>query len=194
MEMEFSAMPKVLVLYYSTYGHIEAMAQAVAEGGRSAGVAVDIKRAAETAPEEVAKAGHFKLDQAAPVARIDDLVEYDAISYGLPPVISSNLIWPWKLYGSPTMTIPKGRKLVIGENSVVRPTAFPCQRAPAPSQVAMVHVSGTRTNWWPLVIRASFSEIAYACGFRLSRLCAFRTEIRQAVWLFAARIRRTWHR
>ena len=75
-------MPKVLVLYYSTYGHIETMAQAVAEGARSAGVTVDIKRVPETAPEAVAKAAHFKLDQAAPVARIDDLAVYDAIIVG----------------------------------------------------------------------------------------------------------------
>jgi len=74
--------PKVLVLYYSTYGHIETMAQAVAEGARSAGVTVDIKRVPETAPEAVAKAAHFKLDQAAPVARIDDLAVYDAIIVG----------------------------------------------------------------------------------------------------------------
>jgi NAD(P)H dehydrogenase (quinone) len=80
--MELSAMPKVLVLYYSAYGHIEAMAMAIAEGVRSAGAAVDIKRVPETAPEEVARAGHFKLDQAAPVARIDDLIEYDAIIVG----------------------------------------------------------------------------------------------------------------
>lgn len=75
-------MPKVLVLYYSTYGHIETMAQAVAEGARSAGATVDIKRVPETAPEAVAKAAHFKLDQAAPVARIDDLADYDAIIVG----------------------------------------------------------------------------------------------------------------
>jgi len=74
--------PKVLVLYYSTYGHIETMAQAVAEGARSAGASVDIKRVPETAPEAVAKAAHFKLDQAAPVARIDDLADYDAIIVG----------------------------------------------------------------------------------------------------------------
>jgi NAD(P)H dehydrogenase (quinone) len=80
--MELSAMPKVLVLYYSAYGHIEAMAMAIAEGVRSAGAAVDIKRVPETAPEEVARAGHFKLDQAAPVAHIDDLIEYDAIIVG----------------------------------------------------------------------------------------------------------------
>ncbi len=75
-------MSKVLVLYYSTYGHIEAMAQAVAEGARSAGATVDIKRVPETAPLEVAKAAHFKLDQAAPVATIEDLANYDAIIVG----------------------------------------------------------------------------------------------------------------
>ncbi len=75
-------MPKVLVLYYSTYGHIEAMANAVAEGARAAGATVDIKRVPETAPLEVAKAAHFKLDQAAPIAKIEDLANYDAIVVG----------------------------------------------------------------------------------------------------------------
>ncbi len=75
-------MPKVLVLYYSSYGHIETMAQAVADGARSAGATVDIKRVPETAPEAVAKAAHFKLDQAAPVATIEDLAGYDAIIIG----------------------------------------------------------------------------------------------------------------
>jgi NAD(P)H dehydrogenase (quinone) len=75
-------MAKVLVLYYSTYGHIETMAGAIAEGARSAGAAVDIKRVPETAPEEVAKAAHFKLDQAAPVATVEDLADYDAIIVG----------------------------------------------------------------------------------------------------------------
>jgi NAD(P)H dehydrogenase (quinone) len=75
-------MTKVLVLYYSSYGHIEQMAQAVAEGARSAGAEVDIKRVPETVPEEVAKASHFKLDQAAPIAAIADLEHYDAIIVG----------------------------------------------------------------------------------------------------------------
>jgi NAD(P)H dehydrogenase (quinone) len=75
-------MAKVLVLYYSTYGHIETMAGAIAEGARSAGAAVDIKRVPETAPEEVAKAAHFKLDQAAPIATVEDLANYDAIIVG----------------------------------------------------------------------------------------------------------------
>jgi NAD(P)H dehydrogenase (quinone) len=77
-------MAKVLVLYYSSYGHIETMAQAVAEGARAAGASVDIKRIPETAPIEVAKAAHFKLDQAAPIAKIDDLADYDAIIVGAP--------------------------------------------------------------------------------------------------------------
>ena len=77
-------MPKVLVLYYSSYGHIEAMANAVAEGARTGGAAVDVKRVPETAPEEVARNAHFKLDQAAPVAAIADLEHYDAIVVGAP--------------------------------------------------------------------------------------------------------------
>jgi len=77
-------MAKVLVLYYSSYGHVETMANAVAEGARSAGATVDIKRVPETAPLDVAKAAHFKLDQAAPIAVIDDLANYDAIIVGTP--------------------------------------------------------------------------------------------------------------
>jgi NAD(P)H dehydrogenase (quinone) len=75
-------MAKVLVLYYSAYGHIEAMAQAVAEGARETGASVDIKRVPELAPPEVAKAAHFKLDQAAPIAKVEDLGNYDAIIIG----------------------------------------------------------------------------------------------------------------
>lgn len=75
-------MTKVLVLYYSTYGHIETMAQAVADGAREAGATVDVKRVPETVPEEIARANHFKLDQAAPVASIADLENYDAIVIG----------------------------------------------------------------------------------------------------------------
>ena len=75
-------MSKVLVLYYSTYGHIETMANAIAEGARAAGAEVDVKRVPETVPEEIARSAHFKLDQAAPVAAIDDLADYDAIIIG----------------------------------------------------------------------------------------------------------------
>jgi len=77
-------MAKVLVLYYSSYGHIETMAQAVAEGARNGGAEVVIKRVPELVPEAVAKASHFKVDQAAPVATVDELPEYDAIIFGVP--------------------------------------------------------------------------------------------------------------
>jgi NAD(P)H dehydrogenase (quinone) len=75
-------MTKVLILYYSTYGHMETMAEAVAAGARETGATVDIKRVPETVPEEVARAHHFKLDQAAPVASVADLEHYDAIIIG----------------------------------------------------------------------------------------------------------------
>ena len=75
-------MSKVLVLYYSSYGHIETMAKAVAEGARETGATVDIKRVPELVPAEVAKASHFKLDQDAPVARVEELADYDAIIVG----------------------------------------------------------------------------------------------------------------
>ena len=77
-------MAKVLVLYYSSYGHVETMANAVAEGARSAGAQVDIKRVPETVPAETAKAAHSKLDQKAPVASIEELGNYDAIVVGTP--------------------------------------------------------------------------------------------------------------
>jgi NAD(P)H dehydrogenase (quinone) len=77
-------MAKVLVLYYSSYGHMEAMANAIAEGARSGGAAVDIKRVPETVPPEIAKASHFKLEQKAPLAAIDDLANYDAVIVGSP--------------------------------------------------------------------------------------------------------------
>ncbi len=75
-------MSKVLVLYYSTYGHIETMAHAIAEGVRAGGAHADVKRVPETVPLEIAEKGHFKLDQAAPVASIADLEHYDAIIVG----------------------------------------------------------------------------------------------------------------
>lgn len=77
-------MTKVLVLYYSSYGHIERMAQAVAEGIREAGAEAVIKRVPETVPLEIAKSAHFKLDQPAPIATVDELPEYDAIIVGVP--------------------------------------------------------------------------------------------------------------
>lgn len=75
-------MAKVLVLYYSAYGHIEKMAYAVAEGAKSAGADVTVKRVPELVPEDVAKASYFKLDQEAPIATPDELEQYDAIIVG----------------------------------------------------------------------------------------------------------------
>ncbi|TQF80519.1 NAD(P)H:quinone oxidoreductase [Elioraea sp. Yellowstone] len=77
-------MAKVLVLYYSMYGHIETMAQAVAEGAREAGAAATVKRVPELMPAEVARAAGAKLDQAAPIAAVEELPEYDAIVFGTP--------------------------------------------------------------------------------------------------------------
>jgi NAD(P)H dehydrogenase (quinone) len=75
-------MTKVLVLYYSSYGHIEQMAYAAAEGAKSTGAQVDVKRVPELVPEDVAKKSGFKLDQKAPIATVDELPTYDAIIFG----------------------------------------------------------------------------------------------------------------
>jgi NAD(P)H dehydrogenase (quinone) len=78
-------MAKLLVLYYSAYGHIERMAQAIAEGARSvSGVEVTIKRVPELVPEDVARKAGMKLDQKAPIASVDELPGYDAIVFGTP--------------------------------------------------------------------------------------------------------------
>jgi NAD(P)H dehydrogenase (quinone) len=75
-------MAKILVLYYSSYGHIETMANAVAEGAREAGADVVVKRVPELVPEEIARKSGFKLDQPAPIATVQELPEYDAIIFG----------------------------------------------------------------------------------------------------------------
>lgn len=78
-------MPRILVLYYSSYGHVEAMAEAVAEGARSVdGANVDIKRVPELVPEEAAKKANMKLDQPASIAAPNDLAAYDAVIFGTP--------------------------------------------------------------------------------------------------------------
>ena len=78
-------MAKVLVLYYSMYGHIETMANAVADGARSvAGTEVTIKRVPELMPEDAARKAGAKLDQAAPISTVDELPHYDAIIFGTP--------------------------------------------------------------------------------------------------------------
>ncbi len=77
-------MAKVLVLYYSSWGHVEQMAHAAAEGAREAGAEVTVKRVPELVPEEVARQFHYKLDQDAPIAQPDELADYDAIIFGTP--------------------------------------------------------------------------------------------------------------
>jgi NAD(P)H dehydrogenase (quinone) len=77
-------MAKLLVLYYSTYGHIETMAGAIAEGARSAGATVAVKRVPELMSEEAARKAGAKLDQPAPIATVDELAEYDAVIFGTP--------------------------------------------------------------------------------------------------------------
>ena len=78
-------MSRILVVYYSTWGHVETMAGAIAEGARSVdGAKVVVKRVPELMPEDVARAAGAKLDQAAPVASPDELADYDAILFGTP--------------------------------------------------------------------------------------------------------------
>jgi NAD(P)H dehydrogenase (quinone) len=78
-------MTRILVLYYSMYGHVETLAQTVAEGAQSAGgVDVAIKRVPDLVPEDVARKAGAKLDQPAPIATVDELVDYDAIIFGTP--------------------------------------------------------------------------------------------------------------
>lgn len=77
-------MARILILYYSSYGHIETMAEAVAEGVRQAGASADIRRVPELAPEAVVRKAGYKTDQRAPIAAVADLVDYDAIIIGTP--------------------------------------------------------------------------------------------------------------
>lgn len=77
-------MTRVLVLYYSSYGHIEKMASAVADGVHEAGAEAVIKRVPELVPEEIARQSHFKLEQPAPIASVAELPDYDAIIIGVP--------------------------------------------------------------------------------------------------------------
>jgi NAD(P)H dehydrogenase (quinone) len=77
-------MTKMLVLYYSSYGHMEKMAYAAAEGAREAGAEVAVKRVPELVPEEVARKSGMKLDQPAPIATVAELTQYDAIIVGVP--------------------------------------------------------------------------------------------------------------
>jgi NAD(P)H dehydrogenase (quinone) len=115
-------MPKVLVLYYSSYGHIETMAQAVAEGAKSAGAEVAIKRVPELVPEDVAKSSHFKLEQIAPLATVEELADYDAIILGVPTRFG-NMAAQMKNFLDQTGSLWFGGKLIGKVGSVFTSTA-----------------------------------------------------------------------
>jgi NAD(P)H dehydrogenase (quinone) len=115
-------MPKILVLYYSSYGHIERMAEAVAEGARSTGAEVAVKRVPELVPEEVARKSHFKLDQAAPIASVEELPDYDAIVIGVPTRFG-NMPAQMKNFLDQTGGLWFGGKLIRKVGSVFTSTA-----------------------------------------------------------------------
>ncbi|KAB7627838.1 NAD(P)H:quinone oxidoreductase [Alkalilimnicola sp. S0819] len=116
-------MSKVLVLYYSTYGHVETMAQAVAEGVREVeGAQVDIKRVPELMPEDVAKRAGVKLDQAAPLASPEELENYDAIIFGTPTRFG-NMAAQMRNFLDQTGALWAGGKLVGKVGSVFTSTA-----------------------------------------------------------------------
>jgi NAD(P)H dehydrogenase (quinone) len=115
-------MTKVLVLYYSSYGHIEEMANAVARGAREAGATATVKRVPELVPEDVAKASHFKLDQEAPIATPDELVDYDAIIIGTPTRFG-NMAAQMKNFLDQTGNLWFGGKLIGKVASVFTSTA-----------------------------------------------------------------------
>ena len=115
-------MSKVLVLYYSSYGHIEKMAEAVAEGVREAGGEAVVKRVPELVPEEIAKKSGFKLDQAAPIATVAELPEYDAIVLGVPTRFG-NMPAQMKNFLDQTGGLWAGGKLIGKVGSVFTSTA-----------------------------------------------------------------------
>jgi NAD(P)H dehydrogenase (quinone) len=115
-------MTKVLVLYYSSYGHIETMAESVAAGAREGGADVVFKRVPELVPEDVARKSHFKLDQAAPIATVDELPEYDAIIIGVPTRFG-NMPAQMKSFLDQTGGLWAGGKLIGKVGSVFTSTA-----------------------------------------------------------------------
>ena len=96
-------MAKILGLYYSSWGHMEAMVNAAAEGAREAGAEVTVKRVPELVPDELAKASHYKLDQPAPIAEPGELADYDGFIIGVPTrygVMASQMKNFWDQTGS----------------------------------------------------------------------------------------------
>lgn len=130
-------MAKVLVLYYSSYGHIETMASAIAEGARSAGAEVTVKRVPELVSREVAEQSHFKLDQAAPVATVDELPSYDAIVFGTPTRFG-NMTAQMKNFLDQTGALWAGGKLVGKVGSVF--TSSATQHGGQESTILSTHI------------------------------------------------------
>jgi NAD(P)H dehydrogenase (quinone) len=115
-------MAKVLVLYYSSYGHIEQMAHAAAEGARAAGASVEVKRVPETVPAEIAQKMGFKLDQKAPLAAPEELANYDAIIFGTPTRFG-NMAGQMKSFLDQTGGLWREGKLVGKVGSVISSSA-----------------------------------------------------------------------
>ncbi len=116
-------MTKVLVVYYSMYGHVETMANAVAEGARSvAGVEVNVRRVPDLLPEEVALKAGAKLDQAAAIATVAELADYDAIIFGTPTRFG-NMCAQMRNFLDQTGGLWAGGKLVGKVGSVFTSTA-----------------------------------------------------------------------
>ena len=115
-------MVRVLVLYYSSYGHIEQMAGAVAEGARAAGTEVDVKRVPETAPDAVVKASNYKVNHTAPIASVDDLTNYDAVIFGTPSRFGG-MAAQMKAFLDQTGALWYGRKLVGKVGSIFTSSA-----------------------------------------------------------------------
>ena len=130
-------MTRVLVLYYSSYGHIETMAGAVAEGVREAGAEAVIKRVPELVPEEVARKSGFKLDQPAPVATVDELPDYDAIVIGTPTRFG-NMAAQMKSFLDQTGALWAGGKLVGKVGSVF--TSSASQHGGQESTILATHI------------------------------------------------------
>jgi NAD(P)H dehydrogenase (quinone) len=115
-------MAKVLVLYYSSYGHIEQMAYAAAEGATAAGASVDVKRVPETVPAEISQKMGFKLDQKAPIAMPEELANYDAIIFGTPTRFG-NMSGQMKSFLDQTGGLWREGKLVGKVGSVISSSA-----------------------------------------------------------------------
>lgn len=104
-------MAKVLVLYYSSFGHIERLAKAEADGARAAGAAVTIRRVPELVPLESAENAHYKLDQDAPIAMVDELADYDAIIFGTPTRFGNMAAQMRNFLDQTARRLPTGRAL-----------------------------------------------------------------------------------